>query len=582
MGLKCNIFIKAEYTTMSDDQSGRRIFRGRRESLGGRSGRGRGGRGGRVDRVDRPDSPDSRDGPSEPKFPEIPIRSVPGALLDFILKLNSMMACFNIIFGFCKNGHLIASQAETAARAQIWAALEQIDRHSKFFRQSELSFLLAKLFKQLGCLGKTHRLTVNSLLSFVAQSTPSAPCITVFFENFLSALMDLDPQRRMFWIVVWMCVMTMTDIPFRPEWQQDFFRWFDAKIASSDCPDINEELDEVLSDIHRRTVEFFEAIPESRAPTPAEVAAACSSLQIQEPECDEDGDADVDRESVVSSASSVGGGKFHDSRARYMRGCASIAQLMTFRIQGHALFTALMIPDLKRLIAGLMRRITRRTKGIMSLQNFNLRLSYKLLLILNTHRREYRMKLTEIALRICQATGNIALALAWFEYADKIDAKSVEAVNRAIEAALVLMRLGNLAIIGGEPHTITAVADDILQEAFFHRQMEEPTTLVQKTIEQVEVEVKAAREGKWKQPGQETVRRRPAAAGGGGKEASSGAARHRPVAAGGGGKEASSEHARRRPAAAGGGVASSSGAPSVEEELAMLKAELARLRQNNH
>jgi hypothetical protein len=293
------------------------------------------------------------------------------------------------------------------------------------------------------------------------------------------------------------------------------------------------------------------------------IAAACRGLNIEAAQPDEDNEVDLDdTKSDVSAASSIGGGNRPNPRGRYLAGCQRIAQLMAFRRRGHKFFTELSDPDLIRLVAGLMRRMTRRSTGPMSLRSFNDQLCCKLLRIVNAKCKNYKLDLTESTLRICQATGNIAIALRWFELASEIEDSEVQKVNRALQAAIVLMKLGNFHWIEGEPHETSEAASAILDELFGFQLMPESVSsdVVLSTFDDAWDAVKAAREGKWKEP-KKTAKRQSKAPGGGGEAGSS---EHHdsppPAGAAGGGAAQTSSGTDSRPfAAAGGGSQTSSG-----------------------
>jgi hypothetical protein len=564
-------------------------------------------------------------------FPKI--RRVPRGLLHLIGNLNAAMNCFEINFGLSDRHQTSFVQADAAARCQLHAALEQHDRATRFFGNDAQSFLLQKMFKLLCALGKTHVLTRTSLLHFMAMSTPNPVCMVQFADHFVEMLMRLEAKERMWWMVVWMCVMTMTEIPYLPEWHEGFFAWFDARMTSVECTvDLDDELTDVLTDIMRRTEKFFTAVL-SVTPKPTDkvalaltldqrIAAACRGLNIEAPQRDEDNEVDPDdTKSQVSNASSIGGANRPNPRGRYLAGCQRIAQLMAFQREGHEFFTKLSDPDLIRLVAGLMRRMTRRSTGPISLRRFNDQLCYKLLRFINSKGKSYRLNLTEIALRICQATGNIAIALRWFELASAIKDSEVKQVNRALQAAIVLMMLGNFAWIEGEPHESSEAASAILDELFGVEKMPASvsTEVVLSTFRDAWEAIKAAREGRWIEPKKTDKRQskatgrggeaddssehhdsqppagaagggaaqtssgdssRPFAAAGGGSQTSSGNAKHSSSSRsnatggkGGSGKSASFEQSSRPSAPASGSV------PSIEEEEAKLMARLKEIRE---
>jgi uncharacterized membrane protein YgcG len=367
--------------------------------------------------------------------------------------------------------------------------------------------------------------------------------IAAFLEHFSAGLDAIeDPRTRMWWTVVWIFATTMTNIPATLAWHRDFFTWYDWKISQSkfDAPVIDAGLDLVLKDIQDRTAAFFQAIPEDHVPTSDQVSEACKRLNIQPVQVIaslEDDQLDDDNASEVSTASSRGGGDSSDAAARYRHGCTCIAQMLAFCAEGEGFLRDLTFADLNRLIVALLRRMLRRPKRV---KDFNFRLSLKLLRIVNHNGMSYGLRRNEIALRICQGTGSIALAIAWSKAAPKDDSRDVNAVNAAIQAAVVFMRLGNQPYIAGQPHATTPEAAAIAHEAFSGQKMKDPPKLVRITFDAVAEEIRSARERKWKDPHSDhshsqTHRCPPAAAGGGGQAASSETHGQPPSAARGGG-----------------------------------------------
>jgi hypothetical protein len=465
------------------------------------------------------------------------------------------------------------AQAEAAARAVIRSLLEDQDRHLRFYGTQEYSFIITRLFPQLAAVGTKARLTRSTILSLVAQSTPSPQCLETFVENFLPVLCQLPDKEQWYWLCVWICVMTMMNVPFDSNWHETFFRWFDANMSkAAELPAIPKELEtlsKVLSDIQHRIDAVFAALPPQPA-LPEEIKRLCRHLRFEPPPSEAPaGDDEADkgeRETgsvAASEKSSVGGFGQRDSSRRFVTGCTAVIELMRSRFQGGSrFFQQLTDTNLMRLIRALLRRMTRRTKGKMSNGVFNNQLCNKLLGIINRHGRLYRINMHEVAFRVFQASGNTSLARQWFDLTDQAlssvvgESQHFDVINRSLSAALVLMKMGDNSIIQGNSRDMPDAAAQILRSAFDNSEINLSAGdahcqgQVRANVKAAQDQIRAARAGQWRPPHDESEQ----------------SCRSRPS---GGGAASASPPQRGRP---------SPPQASVEDQVAALERQLAELR----
>ena len=540
-------------------------FQGRGGAQGGDRGGSNAGRGRGGGNADRGHVGGKFPAPIDPTF-------VPASLVPFFRVFNDILLVLVLIFEFSCH-ELTGPQAEAAARSVLRMLLEVHDRHSRFFKTSELSFIVRKLFAQLAAVGTKSRLTPNTVLSLVAQSTPNHRCLSIFKENFLDALCTLSVEGQWYWLCVWICVMTMTNVPYTLEWHDTFFRWFDANMSRApELPAIPKELvilSEVLTDIQVRIGAVFTALPAQPA-SAEDIKRICVHLKFEAPPSeapagdDEDDRGECDTASVAASEkSSVGGSGQRDSSLRFVTGCTAVIELMRLRAQGGSrFFQQLTDPNLMRLIRALLRRMTRRTKGKMSNRTFNNQLCNKLLGIINRHGRLYRINMHEVAFRVFQASGNTSLARQWFDLTDHAlssmagESEHFDVINRSLSAALVLMKMGDNSIIQGNSRDMPDGAAQILRSAFNDSEINLSAGdahcqgQVRANVKAAQDQIRAARAGQWRPPHDESDQ----------------SCRSRPS---GGGAASASPPQRGRP---------SPPQASVEDQVAALERQIAELR----
>lgn len=465
MGFENRIFIIAEQFAMSGSNSSRGGA-----AAGG--GRGRGGRGGgRTSEADpnvdltRSVSPKPRDATveSDQGFKHISLRGLSDGLKDLIVKYNQFGFTFDMIKGLAENGSITYAQASTAGRSQVAMVLETGDREKRFVKTTKLSFIIRRLFKQLATLGKTHSFTDSDLIFLVCQSTPSAECINAFVNEFTKILCGMEPELRTFWLLTWICVMTMTNVPYNPDLYKQFFAWYEAVIQSHESIDVNESLANILEDLQTRVRTATNALP-PKTGTREQIERACQQLCIEHPPLDDDGDEEPDDASVggQSAASSVASlhGTPKNLMHRFEEGFAAIQAMMAYFLAKSSLTSAMKPDQFEKLIRALIRGMTHRSKGKRSRRSFNKRLSDWILYNCNSHSEDYQLNPANIAAQIIKATSCPEFGLRWFDQFSP-EVNNVDNLRPALTSALILITLGNHTHIKSE-----GVFDQILDECF--------------------------------------------------------------------------------------------------------------------
>jgi hypothetical protein len=443
-------------------------------------------------------------------FEPIPLRDFQqGSLRDLIMRFNCLGYCILYIKGLMSIDHMTPAQGATCKRAQVIFTLEQFKRDEKFHGTDVFHFIAGKLIKQLAVLGDKHIFSELELLFFVCQATANQTCIEKFKESFMHQMSKTCSSiDQIFWLLCWICVMTMSDAPYNPELYNHFFRWFEAMINGDESPeDVPDYVARIVEDMQARVQAAFDALPEDPRSTPQQINEACAKLCIDPPSLDEDGDQDGDNASVggqsaASSVFSVGGTR-HNPMDRFDEGIETISQLLQSHKQSHHLFREMTAQQLERLIRGLLRRMTRRRKGNRSLRSFNRILCEKLLEIVNRHGSDYKLNLSEIVLKVIQATGILDIGLRLWELVSH-ERNNSKIVYSALFAALIMMRLGNHTMLRNQ-----AVVDLIFDSAFSCCDSDIPQSadfpehfavILQSAIDSASKEVGDALSGTWQVP----------------------------------------------------------------------------------
>ena len=425
------------------------------------------------------------------------------------MRFKCLGFCISDIKDFTSIDRLTPAQAATSGRAQVNFTLEQFKRDEMFHGTDVFHNIAGKLIKQLAVLGKNHSFSESELLFFVCQATANQACIDMFKEKFMPVMSGMsDRLNCTFWTICWICVMTMSEAPYSPPFYNHFFRWFEAMINGDESPeDVPETVAKIVEDMQARVQAAFDALPEDPRSTREQIEEACAELCIDPPPLDEDGDQDDDDASVggqsaASSVCSVGGTR-RNPMDRFDEGIKTISQLLQSYKQSHPLFREMTAQQLERLIRGLLRRITRRRNGNRSLRLFNRILCEKLLEIVNRHGSDYKLNLSEIVLKVIQATGILEIGLRLWEYVSH-ERNNSEIVNSALFAALIMMRLGNHTMLRNQ-----VVVDTIFESAFRCCNSEAPQTvefpahfaiILQSAIDSARKEVGDALDGSWQVP----------------------------------------------------------------------------------
>lgn len=465
------------------------------------AGRGRRGHGGCGDLSSRSISA-SFEAISLTDFPEGPLR-------DLIMRYNCLGYSIEEINTLMMNCQLTPAQAPTCGRTHVSFALEHFKRCEKFLETDVFHYIAGKLIRQLSVLGKVHNFTEQQLLFFVCQATANQTCIDMFKKRFMPVMSVMsDRSNCIFWLICWICVMTMSEAPYSPELYTHFFRWFEAMINGDESPeDVPESVASILEDMQARVQAAFEALPENPGSTREQIEEACADLCIEPPPLDEDGDVEPDNASdgglsTNSSVFSVGGTR-HNPMDRFVEGMQTITKMLQSRKSKHLLFSKMTDQQLERLIRGLLRRMTRRSKKNRTLRSFNRILCEKLLEIVNRHGSNYKLNLSEIVLKVIQATGILEIGLRLWELVSA-ETNNCETVKSALFAALIMMRIGNHTMLRNQ-----TVVNQIFDSAFRCCDSEAPQSvdfpehfavILQSAIQSASQEVGEALDGRWQVP----------------------------------------------------------------------------------
>ena len=355
-------------------------------------------------------------------------------------RFNRCEQMLSVIDSLFREKKFTCAQAATAIRAQVNLCLNT--KPTSDYSGPKFAFLAAKILKGLISLGKRHAFTETDLVLFVLQCTNSKSLYECFTRDALQPL--LGNETKIFWLLVWVCVMTMTDIPtMDQQFQDEFYNWFQQSVAGNHTQKLSYELASIVESIQTKVTDAYSRIGDQPQSDKAAIVKACKGLCIDVP-LDEDGEED-DTQSLggQSAASSVSGDRTRDPLKRFHDGFAKVKSFFGFFVDATSLVFNQMKPQqCVRIARGLIRRMTRRTKGKQSLRNFNRSLSEKLLAIVNKFNSKYKLDINEITVRIIQATGHSGVGSKWFELVSSVTV-SPAITDRVLVSALLLINLGN-------------------------------------------------------------------------------------------------------------------------------------------
>jgi hypothetical protein len=332
------------------------------------------------------------------------------------------------------------------------------------------------------------------MILFVLQCTSSDSLYKWFIANALNPLLKIEEnETKTFWLLVWVCVMTMTDIPTMDQpFQDDFCTWFQDSVAGDHAQELSHELASIVESIQTKVTDAYSRITEQPQSDKAAIAKACQGLCIDLP-LDEDEEEDA-TQSVggQSAASSVSGDKTRDPLKRFHDG---FAKVKSFFAHASSLgFTQMKPQQRVRIARGLIRRMTRRTKCKQSLRNFNRSLSEKLLAIVNKFNSNYKLDINEITVRIIQATGHSGVGLKWFELVSSVTV-SPEITERVLVSALLFINLGNHTALD-DMETVGKLFQACLQDQKVDLE-KKFSHIVESALEKAWTDSKNALAGKW-------------------------------------------------------------------------------------
>jgi hypothetical protein len=434
-------------------------------------------------------------------FKHISLRGLPDPLKTLIVKYNQFGFTYDMIMKLVVNGSITYAQASTAGRSQIGMVLEIGDRGKRFLKNANFSFIIRKLFQQLATLGKTHSFMLSDLIFLVCQSTPSAECIDRFVA-FAQILSGLEVDLRTFWLMTWLCVMTMTNVPYNPELYKQFLDWYEAVIQGHESLNVDENLATILEDLQTRVRTATNALPPNKG-NREQIERACQQLCIELPPLDEDGEEEPDDASVggQSAASSVASlrGTPKNLMHRFEEGFAAIEAMMALFCENSSLTSAMKPDQFEKLIRALIRGMTHRSKGKRSRRSFNKRLSDWILFNCNSHSDGYQLNPANIAAQIIKATCCHEFGLLWFnQFSPEVN--NVDALRPALTSALILITLGNHTHIKSDG-VFDAIMDECCslssKQSKFSRQFE---TIFRSAKTSCEEAVDQALQGSWEVP----------------------------------------------------------------------------------
>ena len=469
--------------------------------------RGRGGHGGHGGhgaedgdshmRLYRSISPNTRDG----GFKYISLEGLPKKVQMLIIRYNHFGFASESIKVLVQNSSISDAQESTAGRSQVDMVLEMRPR-SSFYSAKPMSFMMNRLFRKLATLGKKHSFTESDLIYLMCQSTPSAESIEKFVNSFAQILVGLDAETRTFWLFCWICVMTMTDVPYNQAQYEQFLPWYEAVIQDRDSVEVDESLANILEDLQTRVRTATNALQPNKG-TREQIENACLQLCIENPPPDEDGhdepdDASVGGQSAASSVASLHGTP-KILMIRFIQGSGAIEEMVKLFKSRSSLTSAMTSEQFEKLLRALISGMKHRSKGLRSRRAFNRKIYDWMLYNCNKHHRHYVLKLTDIAAQIIKATCCPDFGLRWFDQFEPEINKSDD-LRPALTSALILISLGNHTHITHE-----GVFDAIMDECFkvvskkskFSRQFE---TIFRSAKTSCDEAVDQALHGSWEVP----------------------------------------------------------------------------------
>jgi hypothetical protein len=434
------------------------------------------------------------------EIPTIPTDGMSEAQRTAAGLANMFICVFNMVLCMMNSGILTAVQAATILRAQIARILERGDPAKKYDDPAVFAPLAMKILSQLQILGKLHKFTHEELQYFVLMCAPNPGVFEKFQSEFLTTLAALDQNQRTFFLLFWIAVMTMTNIPQKQGDLCAFYDWFNATITGQDTPRISPELAAIFGAMQTKVNMAYEAISDEPNVDPTARRQARQKLGLPPSEDDDDDGASAKSGFSAASASSTtsAGGTRRDPLWRFHAAIMclkAVFEQLCLQSGKHAFFKSMTPEQLDELVRGVMKKMTCRSSGPRSHNAFGRKIREILLNLINKHRSNFNLCITRTTTSIIVATGSVQAGLDWHRHASSVDLLQMQ--NNCICSALIMSDLG----INGSLQN-TANVKPILDAAFSSGKIRLPegkfAKLAQSAAERASKDLTSALAGQWR------------------------------------------------------------------------------------
>ena len=432
--------------------------------------------------------------------PRICFKGIPDDFKVHLVMVNQLIKFFNAITKMLADDILDGPKASTTLRAVIAQLLERGDRAKKYAPPERFSPLAWKMLSEFQKLGKSHDLSGAELQFFALQVSPSICVFEHFTDNFLQVLDSLAPETKVFWLLFWVAVMTMTDVAKTLKTLHQFYDWYGSYIRGNDPKEVvvDEALAALLTAMNAKVQAAFKAITPDGEANPEQRRKARASLCLSPVE-DDDGDDAASNASGISAASAVSASSGGDPLWRFRQVITVLTDIFGLLKRSsspmHPFFNTMTPERLDELVRGALRKMTCRSTGKHNRQAYNRKIRETVLSLVNKFQAKFRLDLNKTAQSIILATGSVGAALDWMT---TTSSAGLEKQNHALIAAFLLFDLG----INDKLHDHSKVTQ-ILSAVFNGTQLkihddERFATLAQFASTRASEDLHAALIGKWK------------------------------------------------------------------------------------
>ena len=413
---------------------------------------------------------------------------------------NGFIHVFNTVEWMMQNESLIVVQAATILRAQIARILERGDKAKKYKDSKVFAPLAMKILSQLQTLGKLHQFTHEELQYFVLMCAPNPEVFEKFQSDFLTTFAGMDPNRRTFFLLFLIGMLTMTIILQNQGDLNAFYDWFNATITGQDTPRISSDLATIFAAMQQKVNLAYEAIGDEPSEDPDARRQARQKLGL--PPSDDDQDDAVSHNSGFSAASASStksaGGTRRDPLWRFRASIMclkAVFEQQCLQSGKHDFFQSMTPEQLDELVRGLMKKTTCRSNGSRSHNAHGRKIRETFLRLVNNHKAKFRLCIQRTTMSLIMATGSVQAGLDWHTRASTVDLSQKQ--NNCICAALIMFDLG----INGSLQD-TANVTPILDAAFGSGQITLPAgkfaKLAQSAAERASQDLTSALAGQWR------------------------------------------------------------------------------------